>query len=1130
MDASRSPNPQAVFDDPDTYLGFILSKQDEDFEGQHFDRKLAGPPPGAPGDLKKHLGKLREQVTETVSAFTNSNDYGGLLVLGVDSSGTPHGLGHLSEDQCNSLLNLGNLLRGHLARARLYELTLEDGSTHLIGLVYAAYNAHALCETTERQPRLWIRAGRQNTPVDDQARDSLKRQKRLTDYEIARCGPVTVEDIDAAVMGEFRRSSTSGVSSDSPDVTVLRAVGAIDGTSGDEYFTNAGYLFFTRNPQRRLPSRSIRLLRLPVKLRDAAPGVTPDFDKEFVGSPSQQIRQIRAFLLESGFFKTFQVRRPAGGFDQVPEYPPIALDEAIVNAVAHRDYAVTEPITCIAYRDGFVVRNPGRLRQRNQTIPDSFSLDTVRLESNRNNPLLLEWLSRMRDDNGSPYVRLLSEGTARMESEMASAGLPAPEYKVSPAQTEVLLSNDLERRESEYSGASTVERPSEFTNLYALRALTAAGAPADPGVLSRQRSEFIALLADALKANGWHIDRFRKGRLDAHRRGHEAQVSDSVRRWIRFYPGYAFRFRDYRTGSYLCIDYEVQVKNVASLDLLLQVFNADRLVPIRCVARTEEGRWLSGRVIAIGSEASTVEVDDIHEPQQFVNTELIPSLPMRLLHELSEAKCPGFSLHRTVKQHSLSAQAGAARERAERSTAIALSLSESVFPIQLGSHIVSLDSDPACLQRRSSASEPLSLMVLDEPEVVFGDNRRTQNIREGITQYGAYAHDPQEIELVPVCAESSRGQMEALIDRLQRGKYKYRGSERTFGVRFKYHSVVTVGDLSNAASECERLLESHSEWQGDASYPRLFLVQTPEAGFALDDESSPYYAIKRRLLAAGIPCQMIDTPTLTNPDWKDLNLALNVAAKCGRSPWVLPNALPDADLFVGLSYTSAKRGPDGRFMGYASVFNSFGRWEFYSASAEAFSFDQRVDHMKQLIEQTLSQAQLPDKPHIHFHYTKKFSRDERDALLQTARRLLPNATFTFVWINIGHGVRLYDSRPETDGSLARGGVVNGGRNQVLVSTTGFNPYRKAMGTPIALEVNARAEYPVGVRGHAPDMKAIASHVLSLTKLNWASTDSLCGEPITTKYAGDIAYLTSAFLRQGGTLEIHPVLQRTPWFI
>jgi hypothetical protein len=55
-------------------------------------------------------------------------------------------------------------------------------------------------------------------------------------------------------------------------------------------------------------------------------------------------------------------------------------------------------------------------------------------------------------------------------------------------------------------------------------------------------------------------------------------------------------------------------------------------------------------------------------------------------------------------------------------------------------------------------------------------------------------------------------------------------------------------------------------------------------------------------------------------------------------------------------------------------------------------------------------------------------------------------------------------------------------------------------------------------------------VLSLTKLNWASTDSLCAEPITTKYAADIAYLTAAFMRQGSDFKLHPVLERTPWFI
>jgi hypothetical protein len=55
-------------------------------------------------------------------------------------------------------------------------------------------------------------------------------------------------------------------------------------------------------------------------------------------------------------------------------------------------------------------------------------------------------------------------------------------------------------------------------------------------------------------------------------------------------------------------------------------------------------------------------------------------------------------------------------------------------------------------------------------------------------------------------------------------------------------------------------------------------------------------------------------------------------------------------------------------------------------------------------------------------------------------------------------------------------------------------------------------------------------ILSLTKLNWASTDSLCAEPITTKYAGDIAYLTAAFMRQGREFKLHDALEHTPWFI
>lgn len=111
---------------------------------------------------------------------------------------------------------------------------------------------------------------------------------------------------------------------------------------------------------------------------------------------------------------------------------------------------------------------------------------------------------------------------------------------------------------------------------------------------------------------------------------------------------------------------------------------------------------------------------------------------------------------------------------------------------------------------------------------------------------------------------------------------------------------------------------------------------------------------------------------------------LNIIAKCGVTPWVLPDALPDADFFVGLSYTQSRRSGTERLMGYANVFNHYGRWEFYSGNTEIFTYDDRVKHFKELIQQTFTRLNLQTTPHIYFHYSAKFSRDDRTAILEAA--------------------------------------------------------------------------------------------------------------------------------------------------
>jgi hypothetical protein len=411
-----------------------------------------------------------------------------------------------------------------------------------------------------------------------------------------------------------------------------------------------------------------------------------------------------------------------------------------------------------------------------------------------------------------------------------------------------------------------------------------------------------------------------------------------------------------------------------------------------------------------------------------------------------------------------------------------------VFPVTFGDLEVSLSSQVVGLaELYSKTAQSFSVIRLAEPVVQFRDHHASSDVRDGITRFGSYESTQHSIELVPVCVGSLRQEMERLIGRLKEGKYKYRGAERTFCTRFTYSSVVGVDSVSAMDGEVCRLLGEHPEWQGDKDLKRLFLVYAPEDQYALDDEKSPYYTIKRKLLEAGVPCQMVDTGTLRNPDWKDLNLALNIIAKCSVTPWVLPDAIPDADFFVGLSYTQSRDGM--RIMGFANVFNNYGRWEFYAGNTAAYDVAQRTQHLATLVQRTLEQLKqkesLPATPNLIFHYSARLSKEDNKAILKSVRTAVPDAAVTFVWVNSHHNLRLFDSRPETDGSVRRGSFVPVSRKRLFLSTTGNNAFRKAMGTPKPLEVSAWHYRPGAADSEDYDQRVLALQVLSLTKLNWA---------------------------------------------
>ena len=135
------PHPKDVFDNPEENWAFITTNSDDEFEGQYFDRKEAGRP-GENGSLtRSELRNVRDQITECISAFANSNRGGGLLVLGISITGEVKGISHLAEDQINSLTNFDQKLKAQTTLVREYSCLNSNGNPDKVLLIYVFYTS-----------------------------------------------------------------------------------------------------------------------------------------------------------------------------------------------------------------------------------------------------------------------------------------------------------------------------------------------------------------------------------------------------------------------------------------------------------------------------------------------------------------------------------------------------------------------------------------------------------------------------------------------------------------------------------------------------------------------------------------------------------------------------------------------------------------------------------------------------------------------------------------------------------------------------------------------------------------------------------------------------------------------------
>jgi len=117
--------------------------------------------------------------------------------------------------------------------------------------------------------------------------------------------------------------------------------------------TIAGIILFGRKPQQHLPYVQINAARIP----GIDVSMEPSDMKDITGKLLDVIDQAQRFLKLH-----LPIPHEIKGFspEAKPELPEEALREAVVNAVAHRDYTVMGPIRIFILDDRIEIHTPGR--------------------------------------------------------------------------------------------------------------------------------------------------------------------------------------------------------------------------------------------------------------------------------------------------------------------------------------------------------------------------------------------------------------------------------------------------------------------------------------------------------------------------------------------------------------------------------------------------------------------------------------------------------------------------------------------------------------------------------------------------------------------------------------------------
>lgn len=378
-------------------INSILTKHylQNQIENQYFERK---------GLKEKQLNPSK--IANEIIGMLNAD--GGILAFGISDDGSINDLSTLGEKELNRYRRLAFDLIEPSCNVEVEEIELEN---KLIFLYHVDHDIERLFHRKDNE-HVFLRVLDENRKLNLEQIKKLEYDKLIRKFEEEIISNFDKNDLDIELLEDYKNK----LNYQGDVIELLSKRHLVLKKDGKYHFKNSAALLFSKDPEKYIPSASVRYIRYDGT--EALTGVAHNVikDQRFENNIPRLIDEIKLFLrtsLKEFYFLDIE----SGKFNHVMEYPEEAWLEGIVNALCHRSYNIQGSAMYIKHFDNRLeISNSGPL-------PAQVTIENIKTERYSRNPRV----ARVLEDLG--YVRQLNEGVARIYESMEKSMLSTPEYK-----------------------------------------------------------------------------------------------------------------------------------------------------------------------------------------------------------------------------------------------------------------------------------------------------------------------------------------------------------------------------------------------------------------------------------------------------------------------------------------------------------------------------------------------------------------------------------------------------------------------------------------------------------------------------------------------------------------------------